>query len=276
MPLFCSKFGASRRFGTVFLAMCAAAAMGATTARALESVTLRNGYDLVCDHRQAQGETTRLYLDTGTANYIDVATSQIEAVETVQTLPTLPALPASPAAVPAALPGTPAASVRAAVAPPLPEVLSGSELRQVLAGAGHTHDLDIDLLASVVHAESAGHVHACSHVGAEGLMQLMPGTAAQLGVQDAFEPSQNVNAGTAYLDALLHRYHDNLAFALAAYNAGPAAVERWHGIPPYPETRAYVARIIHEFNQKYLARLQAAEAARRRLSASLSPSGNRP
>jgi soluble lytic murein transglycosylase-like protein len=85
-------------------------------------------------------------------------------------------------------------------------------------------------------------------------MQLMPGTAAGLGVSDSFAPDQNVNGGTAYLDGLLKRYHDNLALALAAYNAGPAAVDRWHGIPPYRETQLYVARVIHEFNRRIAAR----------------------
>jgi soluble lytic murein transglycosylase-like protein len=85
-------------------------------------------------------------------------------------------------------------------------------------------------------------------------MQLMPSTAAGLGVADSFEPRQNVRGGSAYLDALLTRYHDNMALALAAYNAGPAAVDRYHGIPPYHETQAYVARVIHEFNRRVLAR----------------------
>jgi soluble lytic murein transglycosylase-like protein len=85
-------------------------------------------------------------------------------------------------------------------------------------------------------------------------MQLMPGPAAKLGVDDAFAPGQNIRGGTAYLDSLLKRYHENLALALAAYNAGPAAVDRWHGIPPYRETRLYVARVIHEFNQRVAAR----------------------
>jgi soluble lytic murein transglycosylase-like protein len=85
-------------------------------------------------------------------------------------------------------------------------------------------------------------------------MQLMPGTAAGLGVQDSFQPEQNVRGGSTYLDSLLTRYHDNLALALAAYNAGPDAVDKYHGIPPYSETRAYVARVIHEFNRRVLAR----------------------
>jgi soluble lytic murein transglycosylase-like protein len=112
----------------------------------------------------------------------------------------------------------------------------------------------VDLLASLVKAESGGNAHAVSRTGARGLMQLMPGTAAELGVLDSFEPRQNVSGGTTYLDALLVYYHDNLALALAAYNAGPAAVDKYHGIPPYRETRAYVARVIHEFNRRVHAR----------------------
>jgi soluble lytic murein transglycosylase-like protein len=84
-------------------------------------------------------------------------------------------------------------------------------------------------------------------------MQLMPGTAQQLGVEDAFRPDQNIAGGSTYFDDLLTRYHDNLALALAAYNAGPAAVDRYHGIPPYRETRAYVARVMTEFKRRKLA-----------------------
>ena len=85
-------------------------------------------------------------------------------------------------------------------------------------------------------------------------MQLMPGTAQQLGVADSFAPDQNVRGGAAYLDRLLTRYRDNLVLALAAYNAGPEAVDRYHGIPPYHETRVYVARVVHEFNRRVGAR----------------------
>jgi soluble lytic murein transglycosylase-like protein len=124
----------------------------------------------------------------------------------------------------------------------------------MLAEAGQQHNLDADLLASVVKAESNGNSRAVSRAGARGLMQLMPKTAAEEGVDDSFRPDQNVRGGSAYLNELLVRYNDNIALALAAYNAGPAAVDKYHGIPPYHETRAYVARVIHEFNRRVLAR----------------------
>jgi soluble lytic murein transglycosylase-like protein len=123
-------------------------------------------------------------------------------------------------------------------------------MRQMLARAGTLHNIDADLLASVVAAESGGNARAVSRAGARGLMQLMPGTATVLGVKDSFAPEENIGGGTAYLDALLTRYGDNMALALAAYNAGPEAVDRYHGIPPYAETRMYVARVIREFNRR--------------------------
>jgi soluble lytic murein transglycosylase-like protein len=124
------------------------------------------------------------------------------------------------------------------------------EMHEMLAQAGTAHHIDEDLLASVVRAESGGQVRAVSRTGAQGLMQLMPGTASAMGVQDAFRPEQNIAGGTAYLDSLLTRYHDNVALALAAYNAGPGAVDKYHGVPPYRETREYVARVIREFNRR--------------------------
>jgi soluble lytic murein transglycosylase-like protein len=92
-------------------------------------------------------------------------------------------------------------------------------------------------------------------------MQLMPHTASQLGVHNAFDPSANVEGGTRYLRELLERYNFDLVKALAAYNAGPNRVERYRGVPPYYETRAYIARIIREYNRKKLAEQKAAASA---------------
>ena len=205
----------------------------APAARAAEHVTLRNGFEFNCSRQEALGpDRVRLYFAPVTAaaeaNYLDVATTAIASVETV------PDPPPSPAIVAAASQPTPV------------------ELRELLARSGAQHNVDAELLASVVHAESAGNIHAISRTGARGLMQLMPGTAAEMGVKDAFLADQNVEGGTRYLDALLTRYHDNIALALAAYNAGPGAVDRFHGIPPFRETRAYVTRVIREFNRRKL------------------------
>jgi len=131
----------------------------------------------------------------------------------------------------------------------------------MLNKAGHAHNLDVDLLASLVKAESNGDARAVSRAGARGLTQLMPATAKDMGVTDSFKPEENVRGGATYLDELLTSYHDNLALALAAYNAGPEAVDRYHGIPPYRETQAYVARVIHEFNRRVLAREAQAKRA---------------
>ena len=200
------------------------------TAHAFDRVTLRNGFSYDCDHRQPLDDgRVRLFLTSGADDsYIDLPAAEIESVATLPDPPIVAAPKMEPAANP--------------------------DVRTLLSHAGEQHDIDVELLASVVHAESAGRANAISRTGAQGLMQLMPGTAHNLGVKDSFEPAQNINGGTAYLDELLTRYHDNLALALAAYNAGPAAVDKYHGIPPYRETRAYVARVIHEYNRRYALR----------------------
>jgi len=207
-------------------------------ARAMEHVTLRNGFELDCIRREASGDRVRLYLVprvTGSAtdaNYLEVAADSVVLVEQVADAP-----PLTVAKVPE-------------ISEPLPAVPTKAEMKEMLARAGAAHHIDEDLLASVVRAESGGQVRAVSRTGAQGLMQLMPGTASEMGVQDSFRPEQNIAGGTAYLDGLLTRYHDNVALALAAYNAGPAAVDRYHGVPPYHETQAYVARVIREFNRR--------------------------
>jgi soluble lytic murein transglycosylase-like protein len=207
-----------------------------THAQAAEHITLTNGFDLICDHRVADGSRVRLYID-GTS-FVEVSAAEIAGSEHVD----LPPVPPNASAKESGTASVP------------PRKLSDAELHELLAKPGQAHDLDVDLLASVVKQESGGQAYAVSRTGAKGLMQLMPGTAAELGVADSFAADENVSGGTAYLDSLLKRYHDNLALALAAYNAGPGAVDKWHGIPPYRETRAYVARVIHEFNRRIAAR----------------------
>ena len=243
----------ARQRARIVLATMLALAALSHVARAGELVTLRNGYSIQCTHHAEVEGRIRLFSSTGDESYIEFAAEKIANVELV---------PDPPA------PAPPVSSDNQALRAPQPSRsrnadahLTLDDLQQILAKAGREHNLDVDLLASVVKAESGGNTHAVSRTGARGLMQLMPATAASLGVQDSFEPEQNVRGGSAYLDALLTYYKNNLALALAAYNAGPGAVDRYHGIPPYYETRAYVARVIHEFNRRVLARRQQAKLA---------------
>ncbi|HWE86825.1 MAG TPA: lytic transglycosylase domain-containing protein [Terracidiphilus sp.] len=233
-----------------FAVAAALAGLLPIAARAGERVTLANGFSLTCNHHQSVDGHVRLYTSSDAQSYIEFPPADIASIETVPDPP--------PAPVPTATPEPTAATPLAASMPVRNGKLTPADLHQMLSSAGQAHNVDIDLLASVVKAESDGNARARSRAGAQGLMQLMPATAAQLGVRDSFEPQENVQGGSAYLDALLTRYHDNLALALAAYNAGPAAVDKYRGIPPYHETRVYVARVIHEFNRSVLARERAA------------------
>lgn len=101
----------------------------------------------------------------------------------------------------------------------------------------------VALVRAVVDAESKGNPYAISRAGAQGLMQLMPATQARYGVCDPYDPAANMDGGTRYLHDLLAKYHNDVQLALAAYNAGPGAVAYYHGIPPFAETRSYVARV---------------------------------
>ena len=185
--------------------------------------TLSNGFAIRFDHRHTIQDTSRLYLTAVEDSYVDVPSEQIVALEEEK----LPAAP-KPAAAPAGL-------------------------RSVVSAASDKHLIDADLIDSVIRAESGFNPQAQSPKGAQGLMQLMPGTAQRLGVQDAYDAQANVDGGTRYLRELLALYDNDLVKALAAYNAGPQRVEQYHGVPPYHETRAYVAKVIRDFNRKKLA-----------------------
>jgi soluble lytic murein transglycosylase-like protein len=215
--------------------------LAAITADASQVAVLRNGFTIPHQSRDFMGRITRLYTSADKSSYVDIPTDQIERFE-VDLTPLIP--PAAPTSPPA--PHSPVAK------PNLQEVIKGASDKQLL---------DEDLVSSVIRAESGFNPHAVSPKGARGLMQLMPGTASGLGVTDTFDAKANVEGGTQYLRWLLDRYHYDLAKALAAYNAGPHRVEQYHGVPPYSETRAYVARIIRDFNRQKLAERKAAAAA---------------
>jgi len=123
-----------------------------------------------------------------------------------------------------------------------------NEFDGLIARVAEEQGVDPALVKAVVAAESNFESDAVSRAGALGLMQLMPATAAELGVQAPFEPAQNVRGGVQYLKKMLERY-DALEPALAAYNAGPETVDRHQGVPPYPETRAYVARVLRYYSR---------------------------
>ena len=129
-----------------------------------------------------------------------------------------------------------------------PHSMNPAVLKRIVASNAHATGLSPKLVAAIIDAESGGDPAAVSRAGAQGLMQLMPGTASTYGVQNAFDPYENVSGGCHYMHDLLVHYHNNLPLALAAYNAGPGAVDAKHGIPAYPETRAYVARITAALN----------------------------
>ncbi|MFN2448565.1 MAG: lytic transglycosylase domain-containing protein [Candidatus Baltobacteraceae bacterium] len=135
----------------------------------------------------------------------------------------------------------------AGVLPYAPSSLDASQIQALVTGASSRNDVAAGLVNAVVMAESAGNPAAVSSAGAQGLMQIMPETASSCGVSNAFDPAQNVDCGTRYLHSLLARYNNNVELAVAAYNAGPGAVDQYRGVPPYAETRAYVQRVLSAY-----------------------------
>src|SRR6185312_3856993 len=244
------------------------------SASAADMAVLRNGSQIPFLRKEQVGTITRLYIPGG---HMDIPTDQIASFDKDDSaLPDLPtdttqpssvnpttaaSSPAAPTVVPAAV--LPAAAP-AVVAPKV--AVTQASIDAMVREAASKHQLDPDFVASVIKAESNFNPHAISPKGARGLMQLMPQTASTLGVTDIFDPKSNVEAGTAHLSALLDQYHNDPIKALAAYNAGAHRVQQYHGVPPYRETRAYVAAIIRDFNAKKRAELRA-EAAKRKSAA---------
>jgi len=192
---------------------------------AADFAVLRNGFSIRHQQREVIGSVTRLYLSSDRRGYVDVPTAEVDRFE-----PDLSS----------------------------PETGGSQNLPREIAAISGRHHLDPDLVNSVIQAESDFNPRAVSPKGAQGLMQLMPQTASKLGVANVFDPSANVEGGTKYLRELLERYNFDLIKALAAYNAGPQRVEQYHGVPPYYETQAYVARVVRDFNRKKLEERKAA------------------
>jgi len=196
-----------------------------------EYVVLGNGFRLLADRHETAGATVRIFSNGGVTEMAASAIAGYEQEEVVTPDPAAPAAPVQATAVPKQ-PDTPA------------------ELASDLASlAAKKFSLPATFVRSVMKAESGFQPDAVSPKGAIGLMQLMPETARELGV-DPQNPHQNAEGGAQYLRDLLAKYEgspDQVLLALAAYNAGPAAVDRYHGVPPYRETREYILRVLKEW-----------------------------
>jgi soluble lytic murein transglycosylase-like protein len=214
--------------------------MAALPCRAASSAVLRNGFSIRYERRQDMGLITRLYVNPDGSSFVDVPTAEIDHIEAApdESAPVIKTRTDQSSN----LSPTSNVSTKQAV-----------DVNELVASVSGTYRLDPDLVNSVIRAESGFNVRAVSPKGAQGLMQLMPQTASHLGIQNAFDPQANVEGGTRYLRELLERYNFDLIKALAAYNAGPERVEQYGGVPPYYETKAYVARIVRDFNRKKLA-----------------------
>ena len=179
-----------------------------------DNVVLKNGQTLNVTGYQLVGDKYRLQI---TGGMVEVPFDEVDRIEPEDTF-----------------------AVRV---PPTVQKIDKSHYRDLVETAASRWNVDADLISSVIATESNFNARAVSRKNARGLMQLMPSTAAHLGVRDVFDPQQNIDAGTRYLGDLLQRFRNDMGLALAAYNAGPERVQQYGGIPPYAETTSYVRRV---------------------------------
>jgi soluble lytic murein transglycosylase-like protein len=172
---------------------------------------LRSGARLNVSAYQLVGDRYRIQVNGGSA---EIASTDVVAIEPEEIFMAAPRMP-----------------------------LAQAPYSQLIQSASEKYGVDADLVFSVIAAESNFNPRAVSRRGARGLMQLLPSTATRLGVKDIFDPAENIDAGTKYLRDLMARYRGDLVLTLAAYNAGPGAVQRYGRVPPYNETISYVRAI---------------------------------
>ena len=132
-------------------------------------------------------------------------------------------------------------------APDAPAMLPPAQIDALVSDNAQSQNVDPALIKAIIANESGFNANATSNVGAQGLMQLMPGTAAGLGVTNSYDPAQNVAGGTKYIKGLLDHFNGDVRLAVAAYNAGPGAVEKYGGVPPYAETQNYVQNVLSSY-----------------------------
>ena len=183
-----------------------------------EYLVLRSGARMDVKSYELRGDKYRVQIDGGWA---EIAASEVVGIEPEEIFVAAPRMP-----------------------------LAQAPFGDLIRKAAEKYAVDADLVFSVVAAESNFNPKAISRRNARGLMQLLPETARRLGVRDIFDPAQNVDAGTRYLRDLLKLYQGDLALTLAAYNAGPGAVQRYGNVPPYNETIAYVRAIRKTYAQR--------------------------